>query len=811
MENQMQLQGGEEEGANSAEKNEKVKPKPKIDYSCLSENEKNLENMLRKVQSRSMKGEGDDEAKAIYVQVVNMRKQYLKQKRRNKKVENINKLNIRLSSMISLLDKELKRHRNNATTTKGGREAKEKQKFSKTEKRSRPKEKSSVGSKLKVVPSSNGSKVVAGLSSDLNETLFLDEEEVSLNDIELEELSDAKSAPEPAQQESEISNQLNKKIKKRRARKPKPKKWWHMLTDDDPITMEPLSSLKYPPFELVISSENSNRPNVVHHFDGKVLAHYIVSTGNFTNPNNRQELTREECRKLDEYLAINRLPVAKVTDAFDLSKAVRVQSSDQGRANMLQREATVVMQSLFSYEGTNTTTERNPQPEVFGSQRITNRVIGQQGGMTIVDGNQWDIVTESTLDSREEFPEMPVSRSSQQGTLYPSRWGQNRQTRGSEAFPALGSSSSREPSIGVPSSNTPNNGPWGAANANPGGWNRDSTRAVAVSLAAASGDAFKERPNARNTNQNLVSRPESRKLGLSTAEREPMFNPCYLCPYTPDLLEAIRAVGLQWILQVEKQLRYFVRSGPSVGIMHPRLPVMSRKKRILVSLLCRNFYGLDTVTMDQEPNCWLQVSKIPSSGVVEVSLADAVSEWGSSWLNSTYVKSHTAYTFSKDEMYPCIIMFGLQSNRKLTSNHLYDALSDLSRRSEFAVRWLGVDSVLLEFGDRVIARKVYTKLKVVAALKSFVKFSTIQWWPCVPDWATVQAKVRMSSNMEELRVSREQRQRLKVAQRLEDERKRMGSQKWQLKSGWDSDNEDDHVLLRAPSTEGSLKGSVNKW
>jgi len=60
-------------------------------------------------------------------------------------------------------------------------------------------------------------------------------------------------------------------------------------------------------------------------------------------------------------------------------------------------------------------------------------------------------------------------------------------------------------------------------------------------------------------------------------------------------------------------------------------------------------------------------------------------------------------------------------------------------------------------------------------------------------------------------VSREQRQRLKVAQRLEDERKRMGSQKWQLKSGWDSDNEDDHVLLRAPSTEGSLKGSVNKW
>ena len=126
-----------------------------------------------------------------------MRKQYLKQKRRNKKVENINKLNIRLSSMISLLDKELKRHRNNATTTKGGREAKEKQKFSKTEKRRRPKEKSSVGSKLKVVPSSNGSKVVAGLSSDLNETLFLDEEEVSLNDIELEELSDAKSAPEP--------------------------------------------------------------------------------------------------------------------------------------------------------------------------------------------------------------------------------------------------------------------------------------------------------------------------------------------------------------------------------------------------------------------------------------------------------------------------------------------------------------------------------------------------------------------------------------------------------------------------------------
>ncbi len=53
-------------------------------------------------------------------------------------------------------------------------------------------------------------------------------------------------------------------------------RWWATLDDEDPITLEPLSLLKCPPFELSLH-EAGNSSARRHLFDGHVLAEYIVS------------------------------------------------------------------------------------------------------------------------------------------------------------------------------------------------------------------------------------------------------------------------------------------------------------------------------------------------------------------------------------------------------------------------------------------------------------------------------------------------------------------------------------------------------
>lgn len=91
-------------------------------------------------------------------------------------------------------------------------------------------------------------------------------------------------------------------------------RWWSDLTDECPITLEPLSTLPYPPFRLGgvgsssatrTRSSGSDRANAAPtsmYFDGLALASYCVSRATFTNPLTREELTWDDCVRLDAYL-----------------------------------------------------------------------------------------------------------------------------------------------------------------------------------------------------------------------------------------------------------------------------------------------------------------------------------------------------------------------------------------------------------------------------------------------------------------------------------------------------------------------------
>jgi len=72
-----------------------------------------------------------------------------------------------------------------------------------------------------------------------------------------------------------------------------PGKWWKTIKDTDPITLEPLSALKYEPFNLPADD------NVPVLFDPRVLGVYLLSTGQFVHPVSRRAMTLEDCQALD--------------------------------------------------------------------------------------------------------------------------------------------------------------------------------------------------------------------------------------------------------------------------------------------------------------------------------------------------------------------------------------------------------------------------------------------------------------------------------------------------------------------------------
>ena len=105
--------------------------------------------------------------------------------------------------------------------------------------------------------------------------------------------------------------------------------WWSSLHGVDPISLEPLAELPYPPFRLKALRGNGKSSNngsivtaaaafvgdgrrqnggeeegahVIHYFDGRILAAYCVSQMSFINPFNRSALSFDDCRRLDAYL-----------------------------------------------------------------------------------------------------------------------------------------------------------------------------------------------------------------------------------------------------------------------------------------------------------------------------------------------------------------------------------------------------------------------------------------------------------------------------------------------------------------------------
>jgi R3H domain len=192
--------------------------------------------------------------------------------------------------------------------------------------------------------------------------------------------------------------------------------WWRKQVPPDavdPITLDPLDDLQYPPFALVgmppyapvdwppdqsakqdespakdsLSEEQRQRQILeqqwgrlttkdngqlpangaslteaknrrVNLFDGRALAYYMVSQLQFIDPLNRRDLVRDELVHLDQYLRRHGFVDINVTEAYDakgvtISTAGAAATTATGRATILQQEARVLLNALFGHQVAN--------------------------------------------------------------------------------------------------------------------------------------------------------------------------------------------------------------------------------------------------------------------------------------------------------------------------------------------------------------------------------------------------------------------------------------------------------------------------
>jgi hypothetical protein len=203
------------------------------------------------------------------------------------------------------------------------------------------------------------------------------------------------------------SNNNKGRNKRNNARKKYP--WRKHLPADsvDPITLETLDSLTYPPFAMYASAphlpipewpipdvtETTSEPASVaaeteedrqrriiseqwghkltenetvveeeelavptkrhyHLYDGRALAYYMVSQLQFIDPLNRRDLTRDELVNLDRYLRRHNFTDINVTEAYDtkgvtFSSAGATANTAAGRVAILQQLAGNLLNGLF--------------------------------------------------------------------------------------------------------------------------------------------------------------------------------------------------------------------------------------------------------------------------------------------------------------------------------------------------------------------------------------------------------------------------------------------------------------------------------
>ena len=527
----------------------------------------------------------------------------------------------------------------------------------------------------------------------------------------------------------------------------------------DPISLDAICSLTYPPFELVApaSSSGKSAKDVVHYYDGRVLAHYIVSTGSFMDPTNRRDLDRDTCARLDTYLRDNGLPSANVQDAFDLSQIVGVEpgvgTRHAERAAAIRREATVVLQNLFSFERYDakrkdkkglavkvaTKSKRGKKDRKRPDAKSTMR----EGNLLVVDDDmdEWEMRFEGTPYDEElntlDFPDLPAAEKRSAVHLKPT-WPRNGQGVNSNMlainvekdFPDLratcSKSVSKQDAVGKGQEH----------------WQRGVTM---KSIAA---------PEIERKPLNLLPRSApstfvTQKLGSSIEAPllRDLFERGIYCSFAPDMIEEGKRVGIAWIRRVEELLNSFLKgeiirgggasSSATITKQCLNFAPMSKRQRRVVHALVQDHYGLCTTSVDPEPHRRILVTRNSSPVTVPfTALSKSIVLFDTLFRS---IDDLSGYNWTRPASQFAIWNLTTSSGTNPPPSEIHALLTSCGvRQSEYDFRLVGDSSYLVEFASQSKGRNVMSKLSKMGTRSGHLRWLSVVWWPGSRSWAQYQ-------------------------------------------------------------------------
>ena len=243
--------------------------------------------------------------------------------------------------------------------------------------------------------------------------------------------------------------------------------WWRVLTGIDPISLEPLAALPYPPIEL---RADPNSTSASDFFDPRVLGLYLASSGHFSHPISRRDVTRDECVALDAHLRRCGVShgVSEVAKVFDRQNLTAAPQEDQAELAELRRHMQdALAEALYrgSEGGRNSRVssarsrsraqpaDRNPTRNERAASRLSASArqdahaaaYMREGGMTMVDDDLVPTHARGThapgggVVSAADYGEWPsAAHSTRRSTRGPAA-----ATAAAESFPALPSPAPR--------------------------------------------------------------------------------------------------------------------------------------------------------------------------------------------------------------------------------------------------------------------------------------------------------------------------------------------------------------------------------
>eukprot|EP00960_Hanusia_phi_P022844 675204-Hanusia_phi.AAC.14 len=204
----------------------------------------------------------------------------------------------------------------------------------------------------------------------------------------------------------------------------KRRKWWKLLQEDDPISLEPISQLRYEPFDLKANDD--------------ISVPFLIRSGESCNmldgrlterASSRRPITKDDCEALDRHLAACRLKKVGVKEVFEFRERL---NDPTERITALREQAAAIMEAVFGGRMTQRAPARsdprsheaqrgfqrgysasNRQPGNVGSQGQSAAGLGRDENFPFLIDDDEDFFPSHSSSSRrreeeerEEFPQL---------------------------------------------------------------------------------------------------------------------------------------------------------------------------------------------------------------------------------------------------------------------------------------------------------------------------------------------------------------------------------------------------------------------